>query len=123
MATEAIVGIGTASGEIRRRLGPASWVVFEELLIAATADRDGWHATVSVRVLAERTGLSKDTVARAVSRLRRAGLVAPHQSRDAGAFAAGTYELTIPNGVTAITTPTPRKQTIADAQLSLPIES
>jgi len=123
MATDAIVGIGAASGEMRRRLGPASWVVFEELLIAATADRSGWHATVSVRVLAERTGLSKDTVARAVGRLRRAGLVAPHQSRDAGTFAAGTYELTIPNGVTVIATPTSRQRSIVDAQLSLPIES
>ena len=83
----------------------------------------GWHATVSVRVLAERTGLSKDTVARAVGRLRRAGLVTPHQPREAGTFAAGTYELTIPNGVTVVETSTVRKRTINGAQLSLPIDS
>ena len=60
---------------MRRRLGPSSWVVFEELLLAAAPAGGGWQATVSVRVLAERTGLSKDTVGRAVAWLRRAGLV------------------------------------------------
>ena len=55
---------------MRRRLGPASWVVFEELLLAAVPAGGGWQAMMSVRVLAERTGLSKDTLARAVARLR-----------------------------------------------------
>ena len=95
-----VVVINTASREMRRRLGPASWVVFEELLLAATPAGGGWQATVSVRVLAERTGQSKDTVARAVARLRRSGLVTLRQERTAGPFAAGVYELTLPNGIT-----------------------
>jgi DNA-binding transcriptional ArsR family regulator len=123
------VVIDTASREMRRRLGPASWMVLEELLLAATPAGDGWHASVSVRVLAERTGLSKDTVARAVARLRRAGLVTLRQDRTAGLFAAGVYELTIPNGITVgpVATvdvkPTPsstaRSAAVDVAQLSL----
>ena len=123
------VVIDTASREMRRRLGPASWMVFEELLLAATPDGDKWRASVSMRVLAERTGLSKDTVARAVARLRRAGLVTARQERTAGLFAAGVYELTIPNGITvdSATTvdtqhapmSTARTATVDIAQLSL----
>lgn len=44
--------------------------------------------------------MAKDTVARAPLRLRRAQLVAPRQTRCGGTFAAGTYDLTIPHGVT-----------------------
>src|SRR3954452_22741018 len=102
----AIVVIDTASQEMRRRLGPVSWVLFEELLLAATPVGDRWQASVSVRVLAERTGLSKDTVARAVARLRRARLVTPRRARTAGVFAAGAYELTIPNGISVNAAPT-----------------
>lgn len=125
-----VVLIDAASREIRRRLGPASWVVFEELLLAASPAGDGgWQATVSVRILAERTGLSKDTVARAVARLRRDGLVTPRQARSAGLFTAGVYELTIPNGITVgpvatvdtehTPASTPRTATVDVAQLSL----
>ncbi len=121
--------IDTASREMRRRLGPASWMVFEELLFAAAPDGHIWQASASVRVLAERTGLSKDTVARAVARLRRAGLVSPRQARNAGLFATGVYELTIPNGITVDSaavvdthlapTPTSRTATVESTQLSL----
>ena len=123
------VMIDAASREMRRRLGPASWMVFEELLLAATPAAGMWQAAVSVRVLAERTGLSKDTVARAVARLRRAGLVTLRQARTAGLFAAGVYELTIPNGITVDSTavvdthlaptPTSRTATVESTQLSL----
>ena len=119
--------IDEACREMRRRLGPASWLVFEELLLAATPVGDRWRASVSVRVLVDRMGLSKDTVARAVARLRRAGLVTPHQARTAGLFATGVYELTIPNGITVnpatidthAPTPTSRIATVDSAQLSL----
>src|SRR4051812_22679542 len=123
------VVIDAASREMRRRLGPSTWMVLEELLLAATPAADLWQASVSVRVLAERTGLSKDTVARAVARLRRAGLVTLRQARTAGLFAAGVYELTIPNGITVnpaatVATrlapwPTSRTTTVDAAQLSL----
>jgi DNA-binding transcriptional ArsR family regulator len=101
-----VIVIDEASREMRRRLGPASWLLFEELLLAATPVGDSWQASVSVRILAERTGLSNDTVARAVARLRRAGLVTLRQERAAGLFATGVYELTIPNGITVASTTT-----------------
>ena len=121
--------INAASRETRRRLGPASWLLFEELLLAATPVDDRWQASVSVRVLVDRTGLSKDTVARTVARLRRAGPVTPHQARAAGLFAAGVYELTIPNGINVNSSatidthlapsPASRTATVDSAQLLL----
>src|SRR3954452_10146127 len=124
-----VIVVDEAWRERRRRLGPASWLLFEELLLAATPVGDRWQASVSVRVLAERTGLSKDTVARAVVRLRRAALVTLRQARTAGVFAAGLYELTIPNGITVNSTavvdthvaPTPvsHTATVESTQLSL----
>jgi DNA-binding transcriptional ArsR family regulator len=124
-----VIVIESATREMRRRLGPSSWMVLEELLLAATPAADLWQASVSVRVLAERTGLSKDTVARAIARLRRAGLVTSRQARAAGVFAAGVYELMIPNGITLNSTavvdtrlappPISRTATVDSAQLSL----
>lgn len=56
---------------------------------------------MSVRALAARLGLAKDTVARALTRLRRARLVTSIQSRtSAGVFAAGSYLLTLPDSIT-----------------------
>jgi DNA-binding IscR family transcriptional regulator len=89
------------SVELRRVLGPTAWAVFEELLLVSTSTPDGRQASMSVRSLAQRLGLAKDTVARALTRLRRAGLVTPIQSRtSAGAFGAGSYLLTIPDSIT-----------------------
>ena len=86
---------------VRRALGPTAWMVFEELLLLSSAMCGERQASVSVRSLAARLGLAKDTVARALIRLRRAGLVSPIQSRtSAGAFAAGSYVLTTPDSIT-----------------------
>lgn len=88
------------AGELRRRLGPTAWVVFEELLLASTGPETGCGASVSVRSLATSLGLAKDTVARALVRLRAAELVAVTQSRSTGGvFAAANYELQIPTGI------------------------
>ena len=88
------------AGELRRRLGPTAWVVFEELLLASTGPTIACCASVSVRSLASSSGLAKDTVARALVRLRAAGLVAVTQSRSTGGvFAASNYELRIPLGI------------------------
>ena len=101
MSTERRITLTDATGELRSRLGPTAWVVFEELLLASTGNRDGCVASVSIRTLASRLGLAKDTVARALVRLRRAGLVTAHQSRtDAGVFATGSYTLHLPACVT-----------------------
>jgi hypothetical protein len=58
--------------ELWRPLGPTAWMVLEEL--AVHADSDGQIA-VGVRRLGSDLGLDKDTVARALRRLRGAGLV------------------------------------------------
>jgi DNA-binding transcriptional ArsR family regulator len=125
--------IDAASIELRRRLGPTAWAVFEELLLSSTGPTDRCTASVSVRSLASQLGLSKDTVARALGRLRRAGLVAACQARStAGIFTTGSYRLTIPDTI-AITTRTTRTtrpsssharaRRPVDAQLALAIDS
>ena len=102
--------LGADSIGLRRGLGPTAWTVFEELLLASTATPTGQRASVSVRSLAGRLGLAKDTVARALKRLRRAGLVTPVQSRtSAGVFAAGSYLLTIPDSITIEAVPHPTR--------------
>ncbi len=101
MSTERRITLTGATGELRSRLGPTAWVVFEELLLASTGNRDGCAASVSIRTLAGRLGLAKDTVARALARLRRAGLVTAHQTRaGSGVFATGFYTLHVPTSVT-----------------------
>jgi DNA-binding Lrp family transcriptional regulator len=72
-----------------------------ESLADSSIDRSG--ATVSemsVRGLADEIGLAKDTVARAVRRLQRAGLVSRIDARlTDGRFGHGCYVLDIPDDV------------------------
>ncbi len=107
MSPERRLTIGAEAAELRRRLDPAAWVVLEELLLVSTGTGDTCTAAVSVRALAGRLGLSKDTIARALTRLRAAGLVTGYQLRaDRGVFAAGSYLLNVPSSTT-ITDATP----------------
>jgi DNA-binding transcriptional ArsR family regulator len=126
MSTERRIALTADSTELRRRLGPTAWVVFEELLLVSTGTGDGRVASVSIRTLAGRLGLAKDTVARALARLRRAGLVTASQSRtDTGAFATGSYILHIPASITLVdhgptaSTTTPRPRSRRSHQLAL----
>ena len=122
------------------RLGPTGWVVFEELLLVSSGSGEACHASVSVRSLAERLGLAKDTVARALGRLRRVGLVTATQTRTAsGVFTTGSYQLTIPGSITfedhaLPTSPaserssvsrsrSPRSSRVSGSQLALAIEA
>jgi len=103
MPTDSVrrIELDAASLELRRQLGPTAWVVFEELLLASTGTAQACEATVSVRALAARLGLAKDTIARALTRLRHAGLVTAAQSRSTtGVFATGHYRLHIPDSIT-----------------------
>jgi DNA-binding transcriptional ArsR family regulator len=123
MSTDRRITLTADSAELRRRLGPTAWVVFEELIFASTRTRDGRVASVSIRTLAARLGLAKDTVARALNRLRRAGLVTASQSRtDSGVFASGSYTLHVPASITVTdhrpAAPTAPRQRVAD-QLAL----
>ena len=79
------------AAELRRRLGPTAWVVLEELLADVSGPGDPVVRT-NVRQLAARLGLSKDTAARALRRLRSAGLVERQDARQAsGAFGPVSY--------------------------------
>ena len=86
--------IGTSSGNLRRRVGPNAWVVLEELLLGSTDAEAGRAVSrATVRALAERTGLSKDTVARSLQRLRKAGAFTVETERhdDNGRFVSVRY--------------------------------
>src|SRR3954468_11284764 len=92
--------IGPRAARLRRELGPCGWVVLEELLACSTGPVGDCRAEASVRSVAAALALSKDTVARALGRLHRAGLVSPSQSRSAtGGFAGGSYTIAVPDSV------------------------
>jgi hypothetical protein len=123
--------LDAGSLELRRRLGPTAWMVFEELLCSSMSVGDERRASVSVRSLAVRLGLAKDTVARAINRLNRAGLVTTTQSRaSSGTFSTATYRLTLPAPITVIESTRSSSLSISrsrdthlvDSQLSFTIE-
>lgn len=61
--------------ELRRAVGVTAWCVLEELVLGAELDADRVVVSTNVRRLAVAVGVSKDTAARAVARLMRAGVV------------------------------------------------
>ncbi len=82
------------SVELRRRVGANAWVVLEELLLGSTLGVPGQAVSrANVRALAQRTGLSKDTVARSLQRLRKANAfsVEPERHDDSGRFVSVRY--------------------------------
>lgn len=106
--------VGPKAHELRRYVGPASWAVLEEMMQAATGPADRLVAEVSIRSLAASLDLAKDTVARAVRRLRDLGVIAAEQPRsDRGVFQAGSYRLDVPPVCLAVQSPTttPRART------------
>ena len=112
--------ISAEAGDLRRALGPTSWMVLEEVLHASQpADTGSTRACAwSVRDLARRLGLDKDTVARAVQRLVDAGLVSRSQTRTtAGTFARTTYSIALLDGIRLVdrtATPTQSNSTTPD---------
>ena len=134
MAAEPIrrsVVLGQAAHELRRYLGPTGWAVLEEMVERSTGDGDRLTAQVSIRALASSLGLAKDTVARAVRRLRDLGLIVAEQRRTTvGSFDAGSYRLTVPTPCIAVVRiPQPvahsstRSASRPSGQLSLLLES
>jgi DNA-binding IclR family transcriptional regulator len=82
-----------------RRLGPTAWAVLEVLRERSAVDERGERIVeVSIRGLAVDLGLAKNTVHRALARLRRCGLIDARQNRtSAGTFSRGHYVLTATN--------------------------
>jgi DNA-binding transcriptional regulator LsrR (DeoR family) len=75
--------------------------VLETLLTQSTGTAATCEAAATTRTLAAELRLSKDTVARALGDLRRAGLVEASQSRaTAGTFASGRYRIVVPGCIT-----------------------
>ena len=116
------LAFGPAAPGLRRALGPVGWVVLESLA-DSSIDRSG--ATVSemsVRGPADEIGLAKDTIARAIQRLQRAGLVSRIEARLIdGRFGHGCYVLDIPDdlfNVCAARVPSPTTRSRADQAIS-----
>lgn len=73
---EPAVVLTHAARSAKAALGPTAWVVLEELALGAERHSDGrLFVSTSVRRLGAVLGLDKDTVARALARLRAAGFV------------------------------------------------
>lgn len=107
------VTVGLSRRELRRQLGPVAWCALEDLVEDAHVDALGRRvATTSVRHLAGHLGVSKDTSARALLRLRHAGLVEPLAPvrGDTGRFGHGTY--LVHTSVTGPTPPAPTSPTV-----------
>ncbi len=82
--------------ETRRSLGPLAWAALEALVADSHPVAEGGVVNTSVRQLAGRLGVAKNTAHRALVALRDAGFLEPHQSRStSGQFAAGAYRLTV----------------------------
>ena len=93
--------VGAAAAEVRRSLGPSAWCALEVLATTPPSpSADSWTVHCSVRELATRMGVAKNTAQRALTTLRRACLVELAQRREAdGRFDASVYRLTVPDGV------------------------
>lgn len=95
--TRRTIVLGPRAHELRAHVGSTAWAVLEEMMQRSTGDGAHVVAQVSIRSLASSLGLAKDTVARAVRRLRDLGVIHAEQPRsDDGVFQAGSYRLDVP---------------------------
>jgi DNA-binding IclR family transcriptional regulator len=102
--SRASIVVGPDGAELRRQVGPCAWCVLEVLTASAQPTAAGLIADASVRTIAADLDIAKGTAHRALTALRRAGLVTALQDRDpTGRYAPGTYRITAP--ATAITLP------------------
>jgi len=96
--------LGPRADETRRSLGPLAWAALEALLADSRATGDVNVADTTVRQLAERLGIAKNTARRALTALRRAGFIEPLQSRStSGQFASGSYRLAVAPSILRLT--------------------
>lgn len=85
--------MGRACRAVIRDLGPTTWSVLLDVSLDARPGPDGWTAQTSVRLIADHLGFTPETAARALGRLRAAGLVRRIDRRDArsGRFVESVY--------------------------------
>ena len=100
--SDSVLSVGHDAAPIRRDLGPLAWIVLEELALCADEGEHGeLRSALGVRELASALRISKDTAARAVSRLIEVRLVRRITTRTAaGRFASCHYVLRLPRGLT-----------------------
>jgi len=92
--------LGPMADETRRSLGPLAWAALETLVTDSRPIGDIDVADTSVRQLADRLGVAKNTAHRALTALRGAGFIEPLQSRSAsGQFASGSYRLAVASAI------------------------
>lgn len=102
MEHDRLIVLDARAGDVRRRVGPTAWAVLEELLSRSVGVGALCEATATTRLLAGGLGVSKDTVARALRRLRHAGVVVDvvQDRTTAGEYGAGRYVIAVPTGIT-----------------------
>jgi DNA-binding transcriptional MocR family regulator len=101
-----MIVLGPRAYELRAYVGATAWSVLEEMMQRSHGDGDHVVALVSIRSLASSLGLAKDTVNRAVRRLRDLGVIEAVQARsEAGVFEAGSYRLAVPVACISVACP------------------
>jgi DNA-binding transcriptional MocR family regulator len=94
------------------------------LMLRSTVVGERRVARASVRSLARSLGVAKDTAARAIRRLRVAGVVIGAQQRTAsGVFDTGVYVISVPSEVLTVRTTTakPRHAAMRSGESQLPL--
>lgn len=110
LARRAIV-LGPRAHELRAYVGSTAWAVLEEMMQCSIGDGVHVVAQVSIRSIASSLGLAKDTVNRAVRRLRDLGVIHAEQPRsDSGVFQTGSYRLDVPSVCLTVDTSTTTNQ-------------
>jgi len=104
--TRRTIVLGPKAHELRAFVGSTAWSVLDEMMQRSTGDGDHVVAQVSIRSLASSLGLAKDTVNRAVRRLRDLGVIDAVQARaESGVFEAGSYRLAVPVACISVACP------------------
>ena len=103
IADARLVVLGPMAAQTRRSLGPLAWAALESLVADSRPINGVDISHTSVRQLAVRLGVAKNTAHRALASLQGVGLVDPVQSRSAsGRYSSGGYRLTVPPSILSV---------------------